>query len=43
MAWPDRQDLWGENLAETQQAYAQVARAIASFEPVRMIACPGFV
>ncbi len=40
MAWPDRSDLWGENLADTQQAYARVARAIARFEPVTMIACP---
>lgn len=40
MAWPDRPDLWGENLADTQQAYARVARAIARYEPVTMIACP---
>jgi agmatine deiminase len=40
MAWPDRLDLWGEGLAGTQQAYAEVARAIAAFEPVTMIANP---
>jgi agmatine deiminase len=40
MAWPDRPDLWGENLADTQQAYARVVRAIARYEPVTMIACP---
>ena len=37
MAWPDRPDLWGENLADTQQAYARVARAIAGFEPVKKV------
>ncbi len=40
MAWPERADLWGEDLPETRQAYARVARAIASFEPVTMIASP---
>jgi agmatine deiminase len=40
MAWPDRSDLWGEDLADTQQAYARVAQAIGRFEPVTMIANP---
>jgi agmatine deiminase len=40
MAWPERPDLWGESLPETQRAYARVAAAIASFEPVTMIASP---
>lgn len=40
MAWPERADLWGANLAETQGAYAKVAQAISSFEPVTMIASP---
>ena len=40
MAWPDREDLWGEALPETQEAYARVARAISEFEPVTMIAAP---
>lgn len=39
MAWPFRH-YWGEALPETQRAYARVARAIASFEPVTMIAPP---
>ena len=43
MAWPDRRDLWGESLPETQHAYAEVARAIGSFEPVTMIASPDVV
>lgn len=40
MAWPDRRDLWGEGLGAAQRAYANVARAIAAFEPVAMIAAP---
>lgn len=43
MAWPDRPDLWGETLPATQEAYARVARAIAAFEPVTVIASPGSV
>ncbi len=43
MAWPERPDLWGESVPETQRAYARVARAIAAFEPVTMIASPGGV
>ena len=39
MAWPDRTDLWGDSLADTQLAYGRVARAIAGYEPVTMIAC----
>ena len=38
MAWPERPDLWGENLPRAQHAYARVAQAIASFEPITMIA-----
>ncbi|MFJ6939679.1 agmatine/peptidylarginine deiminase [Streptomyces sp. NPDC101132] len=41
MAWPTRPDLWGEVLDEVKQEYAQVARAIAEFEPVTMVAPPG--
>ncbi len=40
MAWPHRAELWGASLSRTQQAYAAVARAIAAFEPVRVIAAP---
>ena len=40
MAWPHRQDLYGERLPAMQQAYADVARAIAAFEPVSMVAHP---
>ncbi|SEM51218.1 agmatine deiminase family protein [Streptacidiphilus jiangxiensis] len=42
MAWPTRADLWGETaLEEARAEYAQVANAIAEFEPVTMVAVPG--
>ncbi len=37
MAWPCREGLWG-NAEATQRAYANVATAIARFEPVKMLA-----
>lgn len=40
MAWPCREALWGERLELAQHAYAEVANAIAQFEPVTMIANP---
>ena len=40
MAWPCRLDFWGDNLAATQKAYADVANAISTFEPVTMLAPP---
>lgn len=40
MAWPHRQDLYGDRLARAQAAYAEIARAISEFEPVIMIAHP---
>jgi agmatine deiminase len=43
MAWPARLELWGDGLAEAKAEYAAVARAIASFEPVLMVAPPGLV
>jgi agmatine deiminase len=41
MGWPCRQELWGATLAQAQQDYADVANAVAAFEPVTMIANPG--
>ncbi|MFD9060904.1 agmatine/peptidylarginine deiminase [Kitasatospora purpeofusca] len=41
MAWPVRSDLWGDTLDEVKREYAAVARAIAEFEPVTMVAPPG--
>jgi len=38
MAWPRRDPLWGGGFDAACQAYATVARAIAAFEPVSMIA-----
>ncbi len=38
MAWPCRFELWGDRLATARAAYAAVARAIARFEPVTMVA-----
>ncbi|MEQ1890667.1 MAG: agmatine deiminase family protein [Alphaproteobacteria bacterium] len=42
MAWPCRDSLWGSSAAleRARLAYAAVARAIAGFEPVTMIARP---
>ncbi|MFE6868751.1 agmatine/peptidylarginine deiminase [Kitasatospora sp. NPDC057692] len=41
MAWPVRPDLWGDTLDEVKHEYAAVARAVAEFEPVTMVAPPG--
>ncbi len=41
MAWPTRRELWGETFEEVKREYAEVARAIAQFEPVTMVALPG--
>lgn len=38
IGWPCRRDLWGARLDEARDAYAAVARAIADFEPVVMLA-----
>lgn len=43
MAWPCREDLWGDTLDDARKAYAAVAQAIAEFEPVTMVANPGDV
>jgi agmatine deiminase len=42
MAWPSRPDLWGDRLRDAKNDYAQVANAIARFEPVVMVCNPGF-
>jgi agmatine deiminase len=38
MCWPTRVELWGEQFADAERAHADVAAAIARFEPVTMIA-----
>ncbi len=40
MAWPCREALWGEGLEAARDATAEVAKAIAAFEPVTMVAKP---
>jgi agmatine deiminase len=40
MAWPAREEIWGERYKAAQAAYADVANAIAAFEPVTMVARP---
>jgi agmatine deiminase len=40
MCWPARADMWGELYADAESAYAEVANAIARFEPVTMLAAP---
>ncbi|WP_208293968.1 agmatine deiminase family protein [Ilumatobacter fluminis] len=42
ICWPTRTELYpGERLDEARDAHAELARAIAAFEPVTMIAPPG--
>ncbi len=41
MGWPCRRELWAEQIDQARADYATVARAIAAFEPVTMIANPG--
>jgi agmatine deiminase len=43
MQWPCREPLFGQHLAAAREAYAEVAQAIAEFEPVTMIASPEHV
>ena len=42
MCWPCRTEVWGgaEGLLRAKQAYARVARAVSSFEPVTMVVRP---
>lgn len=40
MAWPCRSELWGERMAAARHAYAELAKTIATYEPVTMIARP---
>lgn len=38
MAWPTRAEIWGDRIAEVKADYAALARCIARFEPLRMVA-----
>jgi agmatine deiminase len=40
MAWPARAESWGEHLEPARESAAEIANAIAQFEPVSMIAKP---
>jgi len=40
MAWPARKAVWGEKLAAAREGYAAVARSIALYQPVIMVAKP---
>jgi agmatine deiminase len=40
MCWPARADMWGSLLAEAEASHAEVANAIAAFEPVLMAVRP---
>lgn len=40
MAWPCREELWGDRLEAARQVTAEIAKAIAAFEPVTMLARP---
>ena len=40
MAWPAREETWGEEREMARQAYADIAAAIAQFEPVSIVAKP---
>ena len=42
MCWPARASLWGELFERAEADYAEVANAIAAFEPVLMVADPRF-
>lgn len=40
IAWPTRVELWGDLFEQAKRDYAQVANAIAAFEPVVMVTDP---
>ena len=41
MGWPCRRELWGDTIDQARADYAEVANAVAAFEPVTMIANAG--
>lgn len=41
MAWPARASMWRTQLDAAQDEYVATARAVATFEPVLMVAAPG--
>jgi agmatine deiminase len=43
MCWPARDSMWGDRFSQVQADHAEIANAIAAFEPVLMAADPRFV
>ena len=43
MAWPCNEAVWGDRLQAARELYADIAAAIAAFEPVTMIVRPDLV
>lgn len=43
LAWPSREESWGAGLEAARRDVAEIAQAIAQFEPVTVIARPEFV
>ena len=41
MAWPTREDLWGDHFEAAKREYAATANAIADFEPVTLVVNTG--
>ncbi|TDD63313.1 agmatine deiminase family protein [Kribbella antibiotica] len=41
LTWPTRRELWAGVFEDAKREYAEVARTIADFEPVTVIALPG--
>jgi agmatine deiminase len=41
MAWPTREAIWGKHLEAARKGYANIAQAIAEFEPVCVLTPPG--
>lgn len=41
VCWPSREDLYGALMADAKAAHVEVARTLAAFEPVTVIARPG--
>ena len=40
MAWPTRREIWGTRFGQVKDDYAALARTIARFEPLHMVASP---
>ena len=38
MCWPARDEIWGAAKSQAEEDYATIAAAIATFEPVTMVA-----